>query len=209
MRGCLRVLLGLILALGLLGAGAYALGKYLIDRFDTAPPKPIFPEEQGKAFSPLQTRPSATPTPTPKPSVTPAKPGQPSPNPAKPTVTPSPTAKPTPAGDPGYVTWPEGLLVRGQPSFDSAGVGGVGYNAEVYIVEESPDKVWLRIRTKDGKLDGWVKNGNVAKGTAPAAPPDAPLGAPLGAPPGAPGLEPPADVPLDSEPLPPVDEPIQ
>lgn len=149
--GCIRVFLGIFITFVLVGAGAYAVSRHYITKYGMDPEKPVFPEEQGVAFSPLQTR---APNPLPEETA-----GSGAATAATPDPTPTPTPTPTPAGDRAYVTWPEGLLVRA--SIDGEQIGGVEYKREVYLLETSDDQAWQRIKVANGDLEGWVRAGNL------------------------------------------------
>ncbi len=150
--GCIRVFLGIFITLALIGAGAYAVSRHYIEKYGAIPEKPVFPEEQGVAFSPTQTR-----APNPPPEE-----GAAAGDAAKPAATPKPTpAKSAPAGDLAYVTWPEGLLVRSSASLSGDQIGGIEYKREVYLLETSGDQAWQKIKVANGDLEGWVKGGNL------------------------------------------------
>ncbi len=150
--GCIRVFLGIFITLALIGAGAYAVSRHYIEKYGAIPDKPVFPEEQGVAFSPMQTR---APNP-------PAEEGEAGAKPAETTAAAKPTPpKPAPAGDLAWVTWPEGLLVRSEASLNGEQVGGIEYKREVYLLETSGDQAWQRIKVANGDLEGWVKGGNL------------------------------------------------
>ncbi len=148
--GCIRVFLGIFITLALISAGAYAVSRHYIEKYGAIPEKPIFPEEQGVAFSPTQTR-----APNPPPEE-----GAGEGDAAKPETAPKPD-KPAPAGDLAYVTWPEGLLVRSSASLNGEQVGGIEYKREVYLLETSGDQAWQKIKVANGDLEGWVKGGNL------------------------------------------------
>jgi hypothetical protein len=148
--GCIRVFLGIFITLALIGAGAYAVSRHYIEKYGAIPEKPIYPEEQGVAFAPTQTRaPNA-----------PAEPSAAEPKPAQAAVA-KPAEKPVPQGELALVTWPEGLLVRSSASVDGEQVGGIEYKREVYLLETTPDQAWQQIKVANGDLQGWVKAGNL------------------------------------------------
>lgn len=61
------------------------------------------------------------------------------------------------------VTWPEGLILRDRPSYNSLRIGGIGYHERVLVLGESSDKVWQRVRVSDSFQEGWVKGGNTER----------------------------------------------
>lgn len=151
--GCIRVFLGIFITLALISVGAYAVSRHYIEKYGAIPEKPIFPEEQGVAFAPTQTRAPNLPS---EEIATEAEAAQPV------AATPEPTpAKPEPVGDLALVTWPEGLLVRSSASLDGEQVGGIEYKREVYLLETSADQAWQKIKVANGDLEGWVRGGNL------------------------------------------------
>jgi uncharacterized protein YgiM (DUF1202 family) len=62
------------------------------------------------------------------------------------------------------VTWPEGLSLRGAPSYDAEVFDGVDYNEELVVLEENADGIWQKVWVR-GKT-GWIKAGNVAEAPA-------------------------------------------
>ena len=149
LSGCFRVLLGIVIAAALIASGLYAIARFYQDKYGIIPTKPIYEEEQGVAFTPMQTRapqpPKAEGSGNAETASTPAA---------------APTA-PAPAGDLARVTWPEGLLVRSSASMDGEQVGGIEFKREVYILETTADQAWDKIKVANGDLEGWVKGGNL------------------------------------------------
>lgn len=144
----LKFLLGFLLALVLLGLGGYAAAQYLMLKFNaTLPERPIFSEEQPKE-SP---KPKSTAASAPAASPSPAAAASPSPKPLEPGAY---TAR---------VTWSEGLVLRGAPGVDGEPIGGVDYNEQVVVIEDSADKQWQRIRLEGSNREGWVKAGNLSR----------------------------------------------
>lgn len=100
---------------------------------------------------------------------------QPPPRPEFKTVTkPKPQVKPVPAPlapppeepkEPsiglGRVVPDIGLVLRDEPSGEIGGSAGVGFNAEVSILEESADGEWLKIRDDSTGESGWVRSANI------------------------------------------------
>jgi Bacterial SH3 domain len=81
--------------------------------------------------------------------------------PAQQLIQPSPTPAPSPQGYSARVTQPIGLIIRQEPNVAAAQIGGVEYNREVTILEDSPDGTWQKIRL--GNVEGWVKGGNTQR----------------------------------------------
>jgi hypothetical protein len=149
LSGCFRAVLGILIAVALIGSGLYAIARFYQDKYGSTPSKPLFEEEQGQAFKPLQTR---GPKPIAPPKSATAKPAD-----------ATPKATPKPQGDLVIVTWPEGLLVRSSADVNGEEVGGIEFKREVYLLESSGDKAWDKIKVANGDLEGWVKGGNLEK----------------------------------------------
>jgi Bacterial SH3 domain len=150
--GIAKFCLGFFLAIFILVGGAVGVAYYLFTKMSVNPPKPIFAEEQ-KQSSPIA-KPVSLPT------------GAKSKQDKKATPTPSesPTTKELPPGAyKARVSWPEGLSIRDQPNLDSNRVNGVAYNQEVFVLQESDDKRWQKIRIIEGGEEGWIKAGNIEK----------------------------------------------
>ncbi|MGB3240419.1 MAG: SH3 domain-containing protein [Geitlerinemataceae cyanobacterium] len=137
-----KVVLGFAIAIALLIGGSIAATLYLVAKLTALPPKPVF-----DSTPPTGEKTAATPAATPT---------------ATPTATPSPTPTPTPSGYLARVTWQEGLLLRTSPDFNAASDGGIGFNQEVRVLEETGDGKWQRVRLESGK-EGWVVGGNTNK----------------------------------------------
>ncbi|AFY33757.1 SH3 domain-containing protein [Calothrix sp. PCC 7507] len=150
----LKFILGIFLAIAILGGSGLATALYFINRTATQPAKPVFSNDN-PAKSPKVTEAKAKTTSKPESS-------------AKPTPTESPktqeSPKPLPPGAyRGVVTWPQGLGLRAEPQQEAARVGGVGFKQKVIILEESSDKAWQKIRLESGEQEGWVKAGNTER----------------------------------------------
>lgn len=163
--GLAKLVLGFFLAIALIGSGGYLAAQYVIAEFTKPPAKPIFPNDKPASkpksvVTTSQPKPSPSPTPPqPSPSVSPS----PSPS-VSPSPTPTPSATPSPQPSPtaetqARITISEGLNLRDQPSRDGERVGGVDYNEEVVVLEESPDKEWQRVRVPSTGQEGWIRAG--------------------------------------------------
>jgi hypothetical protein len=146
-----QFVLGFVLAIALLFLAGAGLTRYMLTRLATSPPRPSFtndpsPSPAAKASSPVASSPVASP--------------------ASPVASPSPSPIPSPSPSPiGYrarVTQLIGLKVRQEPNADAATVGGVEYNQEITILEDSPDGGWQKIQIAGGTA-GWIKSGNTTK----------------------------------------------
>jgi cytoskeletal protein RodZ len=154
----LQLILGIFLALSILVGGGVATALYFINRTSAPPPKPIYsndkPEVKAQASKDnpeTNKEAQAKPSPSPKPT---------------PSVSPKAEESPKPLPPGAYyatVTWPQGLIVRGEPSLNSQQISGVGYNTKVIVLQDSDDKAWQKIRVEGSEQEGWVKAGNTKK----------------------------------------------
>ncbi len=144
----LQLLIGITLGLALMVGGSLAAGYYLFTKLSVTPEKPTFAEEKPKQPV-IKSSPAATNAP------------KVSPSPASSPPIPSPEAEP--GLYKGVINWSEGLILRDAPGNSTNRIGGVGYNQQVVVLEESPDQNWQKIRIiATGKV-GWVKAGNMDK----------------------------------------------
>lgn len=142
--GLLKVLSGLLLAVALIVSGGYVTAQYLIAQFTAPPPRPTFPNDKPSPKSKL-----STPKPKPAAAIAPAP-------------KPSPSPSPTPTKSVDYrarIVLENGLNVREAPDRDSARVGGVDYNEEVIVLEDSSDQEWQKVRVEGSNVEGWIKSG--------------------------------------------------
>ncbi|AFY76470.1 MAG: SH3 domain-containing protein [Hydrococcus sp. C42_A2020_068] len=146
-----QFLIGFFLGILILAGGTTAAAYVFFTKMSANPPKPIFAEEKHENTAATQ--------------------------PQQPTVAES--SSPDSSDDrqvqegqqdelpPGAykarVTWSEGLSLRSEPGREAERVGGVGYNAELIVLQDSIDKQWQKVRLSDGTQEGWVKAGNVEK----------------------------------------------
>ncbi|NJP10551.1 MAG: SH3 domain-containing protein [Leptolyngbyaceae cyanobacterium RU_5_1] len=145
--GLLKVVSGFLVAIALLVGGGYLATQYLIAQFIAPPPKPIFPNDKPSQSTKPTATTQATSAPSPKPS-------------------PSASATPSPKPSTSYkarITLGEGLNVREQPTVEANRVGGVEYDEEVTLLEESQDKEWQRVRVESSGLEGWIRSGHTEK----------------------------------------------
>jgi len=148
MAGVAKFLLGFTLAIAILFFSGVTAARYLITRLTAPPPRPVFPNDNPMPASP-EASPAAEAAPSPAPSPEAA-------------ASPTPEPSPSPTGTVARVTQPIGLILRSEASQASEQVGGIEYNAEVEILETSPDGEWLRVRVPGSEQEGWIKSGNTA-----------------------------------------------
>ncbi|WP_071517835.1 SH3 domain-containing protein [Geitlerinema sp. PCC 9228] len=147
--GCFKFILGFLLAIAILAGGSVLAALYFAARLSGRPPKPTFANDQAAKTKVAQTSPSpktpATSSPAPAPSPSPS---------------PSPAPSPPPNSQPALVTWPQGLILRGAPSYEADRIGGIPYEGKVYIIKKSADGVWEKVWVPEDNQRGWVKAGN-------------------------------------------------
>jgi hypothetical protein len=147
-----QFIVGFLLGLLILAGGTTALAYVFFSKMTANPPKPVFAEEEKE-------NPTAK-TPTPQ-----ASPDQKAVAEAPETESESATQEEVlpPGAYRAKVTWSEGLSIRSEPSREAERIGGVGYNGELIVLQESQDKQWQKVRLSEGTLEGWIKTGNVEK----------------------------------------------
>lgn len=160
-----KLILGFVLAIAVLLGTGIAIALYFVNRTGIAPEKPMFANDYPPQSQPKNTK-KTTKSPTKAASKPTTKPT------SKPTPTASPTETPTPSPTvtelppnayKATVTWSSGLSLRSKPEQEAESVGGVAYNQEIIVLEESPDGKWQKIRVADSNQEGWVKSGNLKK----------------------------------------------
>jgi Bacterial SH3 domain len=149
--GLLKLILGFVLAIAVLLGTGVTVALYFVNRTAIPPAKPTFANDN-PAFKNQDTKETKTKS---KPESKPET----SPNPS-PTKTPEELP---PGAYTGRVTWSEGLSLRAKPNQESEKVGGVAFNQKIIVLEENPDKSWVKIRLEDSKQEGWVKVGNIER----------------------------------------------
>jgi hypothetical protein len=146
-----QFLIGFALGLAILAGGTAALAYVFFAKMTANPPKPIFTEEKQEKNANKQSTTSATTAEAPASESTPEEQEK-----------PEEENLPTGAYK-ARVTWADGLSIRSNPDREAERIGGVGYNSEIIVLEESNDKLWQKVRLSGGSLEGWIKSGNVEK----------------------------------------------
>lgn len=150
LAGVAKFVIGVGLAIALMLGGSVLVGLYFMYKVTSHPPKPVFDNEE-------VTQTAAKAKNPPKKTAQP----QPTPTPSKPSETPE--AKLAPGTYKARVNWSQGLSLRAEPSADAARIGGLDYNQQIVVLEESADKSWQKVRLADGELEGWIKAGNLER----------------------------------------------
>ncbi|MEC4895116.1 MAG: SH3 domain-containing protein [Oscillatoria sp. PMC 1051.18] len=138
----LQLFFGVVIGISLLAATAGGVGYYFLTKLSAPPAKPVFAEEKANKTTVANPADSATET---------EKEAQPK------------KEKLPPGAYQARVTWPQGLSLRDTPSEDANRIGGIAFNKEIIILEESDDQNWQKVRIPDTDEEGWVKGGNVEK----------------------------------------------
>jgi Bacterial SH3 domain len=135
-----RFLLGSTLGFVILGIVLLGLGYFAVQQLSKPPERPVFDNERTNQPSPTAQTDKPTPTAT--------------------------ASSPSPSPTDGYlatVSFSGGLSMRDNPSNDAARIGGVGFEEEVVVLEDSADGDWQRIRSQASDVEGWVKAGNLKR----------------------------------------------
>ncbi|NEO34583.1 MAG: SH3 domain-containing protein [Symploca sp. SIO3C6] len=158
--GFLKFILGVSLAIAILGASGFYGARYLMTRLTAPPERPVFPEETA---TPISDGPDSSADARDASGEVGAGGAQPDANvneniDATPIVdAPSPLE---PGAYKARVVQPIGLIMRQGPDVSTTQLGGIAYNEEVIVLSESTDQRWIKIRLPGSDVEGWVKNGN-------------------------------------------------
>jgi hypothetical protein len=145
----IQLILGLLLAVMFLLGGGVAAALYLAAKHSAQPERPVFEEEKVATNQPTPAaKPSAAPTPQTS---------------ATPTESASNPKELEPGAYVARVSWPQGLVLRDSPSYESNTLGGIPFNGRIVVLEETPDKEWQRVRVEGSEDKGWVKGGNTER----------------------------------------------
>jgi uncharacterized protein YgiM (DUF1202 family) len=153
--GLSKLILGVAIALVLLSMAGVATARYFMARLSVLPPKPIFEGEQpAQVITDAPVPEAETPPDTPSPDSTPV-----------PVPEPAPVTEPEipPDAYNAVVIQPIGLVMREGPGTNFPQVGGVDYESEVVVLEESSDQPWIRVQVVANGQEGWVKAGNTRR----------------------------------------------
>ncbi len=152
--GLAKFVLGFLLGIFILVGASAATGLYFLAKLSVPPPKPMFPEEKEQSVTKKQNTALAS-----KKLILAST--------AKPIKTPTPPVTLEPGAYKARVTWPDGLILRASPSFESNNIGGVSYNQQVVVLQDSDDKQWQKVRLQDDNQEGWIKAGNIERVDTP------------------------------------------
>ena len=147
-----KFVLGVSLAIAIIISGSAVGALYFMHKVTARPPKPVFSNETLTAKAqPKATKAQAKLVPS-----------------TKSTTQPSPSQDSSQkALEPGTyrarVTWTQGLSLRSEPNLSSERIGGLEYNQQIVVLEESSDKNWQKVRLADAEQEGWIKVGNIER----------------------------------------------
>ncbi len=153
--GFFQFIIGFTLGIILLAGGGAAAGYLFLSNLSGSPTRPVFPEEipeveppseeveEGQIAPEAEAEPEAT-------------------SEAEPEAT-SPEQELEAGSYKARVNWSEGLSLRSDPNANAQRVGGVAYNRELVVLEESADGEWLKVRHPNADGFAWMKSGNIEK----------------------------------------------
>ncbi len=161
----LQFVLGFILGIALLSGVAVGAAYFYLSSISEYPPKPTFPEEESSPTAEKEPEPASPPleTETEQAATAETEREPEEATRAEPQSEPEPPEKLPPGAYKARVTWSEGLSLRAEPSTNAERIGGVDFNDEILILEESEDKQWQRVRVGESDREGWVKAGNIER----------------------------------------------
>ena len=157
MSALFQFILGFILGVAILAAGATGLAFLFFGKMASSPSKPVFSEEKQEETKVAENKESSTsdqPSSDQAKKVEEEKEEEPEEKEAE---------KLPPGAYKARVTWPQGLSLRAEPNLEAERIGGLEYNWELIILGNSRDQKWQKVRLVDGDQEGWVKAGNVEK----------------------------------------------
>ncbi|BAY19119.1 hypothetical protein NIES2109_50630 [Nostoc sp. HK-01] len=148
LSGLLKLILGFVLAIAVLLGTGLTVALYFVNQTAIPPNKPIFANDNPSVKNQTTKEAKDESTLTPE---------------SEPTPTPTPTKQLPPGAYQGRVTWSEGLSLRAEPNQEAEKLGGVTFNQKITVLEENPDKTWVKIRPEGSEQEGWVKIGNIER----------------------------------------------
>lgn len=156
--GLLKFILGVSLAIAIIGASGLYGARYVMTRLSASPERPFFPEEGPSSFTGGSGNGDGTPE-----TVDSDAPNDTS-SPEADEPVDSVTQSELEAGAyEARVIQPIGLILRQGPDVSTTQIGGIAYNEGVIVLSESSDQRWIKVRLPDSGVEGWVKNGNTEK----------------------------------------------
>ncbi len=136
--GLFQFVLGFMLGIFLLAGSSAAILYYIFTQMAALPPKPVFIEETSVTATPKTKQPETKDSTENKEEL-------------------------EPGAYKARVTWPEGLILRQEPTVASERLGGIAFDREIIVLQLSEDKQWQKVRIPQNNQKGWIKAGNVKK----------------------------------------------
>ncbi len=153
----LGFVLGISLIAGISGTVIFAYYK----KMSTLPKKPAFPEVPAKPSASKDIQPSTSIEPLESKSNMAEESEKLAQEEAK--LESKPESELPPNAYRAEVTWPQGLSLRAEPDVNAERIGGVGFEENIIILEDSADGEWQRVRIPGSEQEGWVKGGNTKR----------------------------------------------
>ena len=148
LSGIAQFLIGFTIGVALLVGGGVGAGYYFWTKLSTVPSRPTFSEEKPKPSPTAKKEGSTTASNSQSKPSTPIK---------------LPTKELPPGAYKARINWAEGLILRDASGADAARIGGVAFKQEVFVLQESDDQKWQKVRVADGDQEGWIKAGNIER----------------------------------------------
>ncbi len=163
LTGFVKLTLGIFFALMIMSLVGVAATRYFIARLTAVPPKPAFANDTEETYGAPINQPEAEI----EAELEPLGEGAPPPAVPQPEAAPAEQQAEAPEApveeSEGYaarVTQPIGLILRQDPSQDAKHIGGIEYESELVVLEESDDGNWQKVKLSNDQV-GWVKAGNI------------------------------------------------
>ena len=152
----LQFIIGFIVGMSILGGVGFAAGYYFFTKMAASPPRPVFAEEQNQDKT-SEDDSAGEKKDEPKADVATTEEKE------KGEEEQEKEEELEPGAYKAKVNWPDGLILRDQPSEDAGQLSGIAFDEEVIVLKESEDGRWQQVRIPNSDRQGWVKGGNVDK----------------------------------------------
>jgi hypothetical protein len=141
----IQFIIGFFLGIAILAGGTTAFAYVFFTKMTNNPPKPTFSEEKAPKTATSQENQASASSESQQAAATQEQENLP------------------PGAYKARVSWADGLSLRSEASREAERIGGIAYNAEIVVLEESEDKQWQKVRLSEGTQEGWIKSGNIEK----------------------------------------------
>lgn len=148
LSGIAKFFIGFLLGIALLVGSSAAAAYYFWTKLSVVPSRPSFSEERPQPSPVAKKATAKASTAVTNKQMTPVK--------ASPKELPAGAYK-------ARISWSEGLILRDAAGAEAARIGGVAFNQEIFVLQESADQRWQKVRLADGELEGWIKSGNAER----------------------------------------------